>query len=95
MQLVLSLLHPSLGKLAEAHMDIMAGNAPGTSASNNAVEPFAPIHMKNFVSYGMRRQIVKTMLLVIRKYSFCSIACQLSIMLLDTIKTLFDVIDIV
>lgn len=58
-------------------------------------EPFDAIHMKNYVSTIVRRQLVKTMTVVIREYSYCSIACQLCIMILDSLKSLFDVIDLV
>lgn len=35
------------------------------------------------------------MLIVMREYSYCSIANQYCIMMIDQIKTLFDVIDVV
>jgi len=34
-------------------------------------------------------------MMVLREYSYCSIACQLCIMILDTIKNLLDVVDMV
>ena len=71
----------------------MSGQMPG--AEPEAPEPFEPIHMKNYVSTNIRRQLVKTMTVVIREYSYCSIACQLCIMVLDALKALFDVIDLV
>ena len=39
--------------------------------------------------------MVKSLLVIMREYSYCSIANQLCIMVLDQIKTLFDVIDVV
>ena len=64
-------------------------------AEPEAPEAFDAIHMKNYVTTNIRRQIVKTMTVVIRGYSYCSIACQLCIMILDALKSLFDVIDLV
>jgi len=39
--------------------------------------------------------MVKTVLTVMREYNYCSIANQLCIMVLDQIKTLLDVVDVV
>ena len=90
--MILSLLHPSLGVLAAAQVALLKGE---TKPEVEAVEHYEPIHMKNYLSQQLRRQLVRTVLLVIRNYSYCSIACQLCIMILDNIKTMFDVVDIV
>ena len=91
-QTILSLLHPSLGVLAAAQVALLKGE---TKPEVEAVEHYEPIHMKNYLSKQLRRQLVRTVLLVIRNFSYCSIACQLCIMILDNIKTMFDVVDIV
>lgn len=83
------LMHPGLGALAKAQTLLMSPNADIMGGVNE------PINMVNFVSNTMRRQIVKTVLVVMREYSFCSIANQLCIMILDQIKTLLDVVDVV
>ena len=57
--------------------------------------PHDDIELSKFVSTAVRRQLVKTLLLIMRDYSYCSTANQLCIMILDQIKTLFDVIDVV
>ena len=89
-------MHPSNGALAAAQVAIMSGQMPRfADAEPEAPEPFDAIHMKNYVSTMIRRQVVKTMTVVIRKFSHCSIACQLCIMILDALKSLFDVIDLV
>ena len=70
-ELILSLLHPSLGKLAQAEVALMSGgNVP-----QDEVEHYEPIHMKKYLSEGLRRQLLKTVLLVTREYGYCSIAC--------------------
>jgi len=55
-------------------------------AEPEAPEAFDVIQMKHYVTTNIRRQIVKTMTVVIREYSHCSIACQLCIMILDGLK---------
>ena len=89
-------MHPSNGALAAAQVALMSGQMPRfAGAEPEAPEAFDAIHMKNYVTTNIRRQIVKTMTVVIREYSYCSIACQLCIMVLDALKALFDVIDLV
>ena len=51
--------------------------------------------MDKYVTKTLRRQLVRTMLIVMREYSYCCIANQLCIMILDQIKSLFDVADVV
>lgn len=72
MQQILSLLHPSLGRLAQAQVALMSG---GAVPQSEQVEHYEPIHMKNYLSESLRRQLVKTVLLVTREYGYCSIAC--------------------
>lgn len=82
-------MHPGLGALARAQTLLMDQNADLMGGVNE------PINMVHFVSNSMRRQIVKTVLVVMKEYSYCSIANQLCILVLDQIKTLLDVIDVV
>lgn len=51
-QHILSLLHPSLGKLAAAQVTLMSG---GAGSQSDQVEHYEPIHMKNYLSEGLRR----------------------------------------
>ena len=83
------LMHPGLGALARAQTLLASPDADLMGGINE------PINMVHFVGNNMRRQIVKTVLTVMREYSYCSIANQLCIMVLDQIKTLLDVVDVV
>ena len=89
MQNILTLMHPGYGALARAQTLLMDPNADLMGGINE------PINMVHFVPNSMRRQIVKTVLVVMKEYSFCSIANQLCILILDQIKTLLDVVDVV
>ena len=89
MQSILILMYPGLGALARAQTLLMDPNADLMGGVNE------PINMVQYVSNSMRRQIVKTVLVVMKEYSYCSIANQLCILILDQIKTLLDVIDVV
>lgn len=82
-------MHPGYGALARAQTLLMDPNADLMGGINE------PINMVHFVPNSMRRQIVKTVLVVMKEYSFCSIANQLCILILDQIKTLLDVVDVV
>jgi len=84
---ILVLLYPTLGPLSSAQ-HIMSGNEVPSS-------PHPDIDVSLFVPTAVRRQIVKSLLVVMREFSYCSIANQLCIMVLDQMKTLFDVIDVV
>mmetsp|Transcript_7746 Transcript_7746/g.12999 ORF Transcript_7746/g.12999 Transcript_7746/m.12999 type:complete len:260 (+) Transcript_7746:508-1287(+) len=59
-------------------------------------EPKVPeIRLDRFVPMLVRRQILRTLLMVMRDFNYCSIANQFCIMIFDQVKTLFDVIDVV
>ena len=85
---ILSFLHPSYGALASAQI-----------AANPELEVEQPAHpdlaMDKYISKTIRRQLVRTCLVVMREYSFCCIASQFCILIFDQIKTLFDVTDVV
>ena len=68
----------------------MAENQP--NPDNEFILQF---QLSTYVPTHLRRQIVNSMLLVLQNFSYCSIACQLSILILDNIKTQYDVVDIV
>lgn len=84
---ILVLLYPTLGPLSSAQHIIMGTDVPKS--------PHEGIELSLFVPVPIRRQIVKSLLVVMREFSYCSIANQLCIMVLDQMKTLFDVIDVV
>jgi len=84
---VLVLLYPTLGPLSSAQHIIMGNDIPKS--------PHSEIELSLFIPTAIRRQVVKSLLVVMREFSYCSIANQLCIMLLDQMKTLFDVIDVV
>jgi len=63
---VLVLLYPGLGSLALAGLSIQGAKGPDA--------PHEDVDLKNYVSTNMKRKIVKTMLVVIKEYSYCSIA---------------------
>ena len=62
---ILLLLYPSAGALIKAG-SALSGNTPG-------VAPHPDFEMDKYVSKTMRRQLVKTVLVVMREYSYCSI----------------------
>lgn len=45
--------------------------------------PHEEIELVRFISVAVRRQLVKTLLVIMREYSYSSIANQLCIMVLD------------
>ena len=59
------------------------------------VPPCDSIRLDKYVPELVRRQLIKTLLMVMREYSYCSIANQFCIMIMDQTKTLFDVVDVV
>ena len=63
--------------------------------NDNESSVYPLIQMSYYFSAQQRRQLLNTMLVILREYSHCSIANQLCIMILDAAKSLFDVIDIV
>lgn len=56
--------------------------------------PKHPVTLARFLPGATRRNLVKTLLLVLQKYSYCSIASQLCIQILGQIMTMFDVVDV-
>lgn len=85
---IFTLMHPSNGILAELQLKL-------ESQPNLDEEQMVEIRMDTYVNNQLRKQILNTTLSVIKTYSHCSIACQLSIMILDSLKTQFDITDIV
>jgi hypothetical protein len=88
MNTIFGLLHPSNGPLAAAQL--LAENQ-----QNPDIYHIEEYQLSTYLPQHIRRQVVNSMLLVLKNYSFCSIACQISILILDAIKTQMDVIDIV
>lgn len=84
---ILVLLYPTLGPLSSAQYIIMGNDIPKS--------PHSEIELSRLIPVAVRRQLVKTLLLLMREYSYCSISNQLCIMVLDQIKTQFDVVDVV
>ena len=80
--------NPSYGALAQAQI-----------AANPELKVDQPPHpdlaMDKYITKSIRRQLVRTCLVVLREYGYCCIANQFSIMIFDKIKTLFDVADVV
>lgn len=85
---IFSLLLPSNGELAKVQMKLEQ------SAPQNEDMP-ETIFMDYYTPTLLRRQILKTCLNVLMTYSYCSVACQVCILILDQLKTMFDIIDIV
>jgi hypothetical protein len=69
------LLYPTLGDLAAASYNL-SNTAP-------PVSPHEEINLSRFIDTGIRRQVVKTMLIIMRDYSYCCIANQYCIMVID------------
>lgn len=53
------------------------------------------IELSTYMNQQVRRQVLSTMLSTLREYNHCSISNQLCILVLDSIKTMIDVIDLV
>jgi hypothetical protein len=83
-----TLLHPTNGVLASAQLALEG--EPNLDSDN-----IPEIQLGTYVNTQVRRQLLNSMLFVLREYSHCSIANQLCIIVLDNLKSLFDVIDIV
>lgn len=56
--------------------------------------PSHPMALARFLPQSTRRNLVKTLLVVLKEYSHCSIASQLCIQILGQIMTMFDVVDV-
>lgn len=87
---MLSLLHPTLGPLARVQLTLMNDDS---YLLTQEVHP--EIRLSTYLSDIQRKQLLKTMLVLIREYKHCSISNQMCIMILDSVKSMFDVSDIV
>lgn len=85
---IFSLLFPTVGSVWEHMIASLGGGAPDKS-------PHGDLDMEKYVNKTLRRQLVRTMLVTMREYSHCSIGNNLCVMVLDQIKGLFDVVDVV
>lgn len=85
---IFNLLHPSHGPLAAAQL--LAENLPNPDTVH-----IVEFQLYTYMPQHLRRQVVSSMLYVLHHFNYCSIANQLSILILDNIKTQMDVIDIV
>lgn len=88
LQHVFALMHGTLGKLAKANILLQGAADPDESVHQD-------LHVVNYLNTQQRRQLLQTLLAVLREYGHCSIACQLCILILDQTKNQLDVIDIV
>lgn len=106
---VLQLLYPSNGKLALSMMqfikqakkqsdssssDTEDGEENAKNGADNMDSPNHPMSLARFLPTATRRNLVKTLLVVLREYSYCSIASQLCIQILGQIMTMYDVVDV-
>lgn len=106
---VLQLLYPSNGKLATSMMQFIKQakkqSDSSSSESDDAEDkaktgaedmdsPGHPMSLARFLPTSTRRNLVKTLLVVLREYSHCSIASQLCIQILGQIMTMYDVVDV-
>lgn len=88
MNSIFSILHPSHGPLAAAQL--LAENQPNPDGDH--IEEF---QLSTYLPTHLRRQVLNTMLFVMKNFNYCSIANQMSILIIDNIKSQLDVIDIV
>ena len=65
---------------------------PGSAEDTNS--PKHPISLARFLPTSTKRNLVRTLLFVLREYSYCSISNQLCIQILGQIMTMFDVVDV-
>lgn len=62
---------------------------------NTDLDQHPDILMDKYIGIHLRKQILNSCLHVIKTYSHCSIACQTCLLVLDNLKTQFDILDIV
>ena len=107
---VLQLLYPSNGKLALSMMQFIKQAKKQSDSSSESEEaedkgsgkkddedmdsPSHPMSLARFLPSTTRRNLVKTLLVVLREFSYCSIASQLCIQILGQIMTMYDVVDV-
>lgn len=62
---------------------------------NPDAEHLEEMMLGHYLSNQLRRQVLNTLLFVMKTFNYCSIANQLCILIMDGIKTQFDCVDFV